>query len=189
MARSFRFLIRVAVFVVVFIAAGTPSWLLLENLFTRDFSSTRYLEIHQFVVLVRRADRGDQFSVDYYPGIRPESNLVTEFSNADIATINSDLRASVGDYRSRYQYFKVLSRGAGFVDVSLEEPPKGDFWKKNSYRIQSGGIRPRRQMLFTPFFGVVVVALASVAGIVAVMVFEYALRRRAAMVARQPPSR
>jgi len=136
---------------------------------------------------VRRADRGDQFAVEFYPGIGPESKLVTEFSDAEIATINRDLRASVSDYRSRYEYFKVLRRGAGFVDVSLEAPTKGDFWRKNSYRIQSGGIRPQRQMFFGPIFGLAVVALASVAGIVAVMGFAHALRRRADMAAKQPP--
>lgn len=136
---------------------------------------------------MRRADRGDQFAVEFYPGIGPESKLVTEFSDAEIATINRDLRASVSDYRSRYEYFKVLRRGAGFVDVSLEAPTKGDFWRKNSYRIQSGGIRPQRQMFFGPIFGLAVVALASVAGIVAVMGFAHALRRRADMAAKQPP--
>lgn len=174
-------------FVVVFISAATPARLLLENVWTRDFSSTHDLETHQFVVLVRRAGRGDQFAVDFYPGVGPGSKLVTEFSDADIATINRDLRASVSDYRSRYEYFKVLSRGAGFVDVSLEAPTKRDFWRKNSYRIQNGGIGPQCQMFFGPIFGVAVVALASVAGIVAVAGLECALRRRANMAAKQPP--
>jgi hypothetical protein len=179
MASSFRFLVRVGVFTVVFIPALLPSWLLCEKLWTRDFSSTRDLPTHQFVVLVRRGDRGGKFAVDFYPGISPESTLVTEFSDADIDTINSDLRTSVSDYQSRFEYFKVLGRGPGFVDVSLEAPTNGDFWRKNSYRIQNGGIHPLRQMFFSPITGLAVAALASVAGTAAVLGFEYALRRRA----------
>jgi hypothetical protein len=179
MARSFRFLLRVGVFAVVFAPACAPSWLLCEKLWTRDFSSTLDLPTHQFIVLVRRADAGGRFAVDSYPGIGPESTLVTEFSDADVAAINSDLRASVSDYRSRFEYFKVLGRGPGFVDVSLEAPTNGDFWRKNSYRIQSGGIHPLRQMFFSPITGLAVAASALVAGTAAVMGFEYALRRRA----------
>jgi hypothetical protein len=125
--------------------------------------------------------------VDLYPGISPDSKLVTEVSDSDVATINRDLRASVSDYRSSSDYFKVLRRGAEFVDVSLEAPTKGDFWGKNSYRIQNGGIHPQRQIFFGPVFGAAVAALASIAGVLAVMSFESALSRRTEMAAKQPP--
>jgi hypothetical protein len=187
MARFLRLLLRVAVFLVAFIPALRLSWLLLENLSTRDFSLTQDLPAYQFAVLVRRTDRNDQFAVDFYPGIGPESKLVTEFSDTDIAMINSDLRTSASDYRSRYEYFKVLRRGTGFVDVSLEAPTAGDSWRKNSYRIEGRGIHPQRQVFFGPLFGLAAAALASVAGIVAVVGFEYALRRRANIAIKQPP--
>jgi hypothetical protein len=160
-------LLRIAVFALVFVLTIKPSWWLVEKLWTTDVSSELQVQIHLFAVLVRQPDRGNRYAVDFYPGIEPKSKLVTNFADHDLNAINQDLRASIRAENSKYVYFKVLERGQGYVDVSLEAPMKGDFWRKDSYRIQSDEIHPRRIIFFGPGFGMVVGFLSFVVGMLA----------------------
>jgi hypothetical protein len=170
-------LVRFAVFAAVFLPSVTPSWWLMEKLWTRDVSSEHELQPGLFAVLVRQPDRGNRYAVGSYPGLELESKLVTVFSDDDLAIINRDLRASISDKTSKYVYFKVHGRGQGYVDVSLEAPTTGDFWRKNSYRIQNGVVQPQRIIFFSPVFGMFVAILPTIAGIIAVLGCNALIRR------------
>lgn len=161
----------------VFIPAITPSWWLMEKLWGWDVSSEREVQSHLFAVLVRQPERANQYSIDFYPGLKPQSKLVTDFAEQDLAVINRDLRASISDESSKYVYFKVLQRGPGYVDISLETPTNGDFWRKNSYRIRNGDIHPQRIIFFGPFFGLMVAIPATVAGVLTAFTCEVLMRR------------
>jgi hypothetical protein len=177
MARLFLILFRIAVFVAIFALTTGPSWQLIEKRWTQDFSTQREIPTRLFAVLVRQPDRGNRFAVDHYPGIGPQSKLVTDFADHDLDDINRDLRASISAERSRYVYFKVLGRGPGYVDVSLEQPTTGDYWRKNSYRIQNGEVHPQRITFFGPVFGIVVAILPTIAGLLAALSCELVVRR------------
>jgi hypothetical protein len=178
MSKRLRILVRTAVFTAVFLPAVTPSWWLMEKLWTRDVSSAPEIQTHLFAVLVRRPDRANQYAIDFYPGLDPQSKLVTDFAEQDLAQINRDLRASISDESSKYVYCKVPERGQGYVDVSLETPTTRDFWRKNSYRIQNGDVHPQRILLLGPFFGMTVAVVAAIAGVLAVFGCEVLIRRR-----------
>ena len=178
MPKLLRILVRIAVFAAVFLPSVTPSWWLMEKLWTRDSSSEQELQPRLFAVLVRQSNRANRYAVDFYPGLEPESKLVTAFSDEDLEIINRDLRASISDETSKYVYFKVLQRGQGYVDVSLEAPTRGDFWRKNSYRIQNGGVHPQRIIFFGPLFGLIVAIPPTVAGIAAVLGCNGLIKRR-----------
>ena len=181
-----RVLVRIAVFAAVFLPSLTPSWWLMEKLWTRDTSSEKELQPRLFAVLVRQPDRANRYAVDFYPDLEPESRLVTDFSDQDIATINRDLRASISAETSKYVYFTVLRRGQGYVDVLLEAPTRGDFWRKNSYRIQDGEIHPQRIIFFGPGFGLIVAIPPAVVGIIAVLGCDALISRRQKKVDPNP---
>jgi len=149
----------------------------MEKLWTRDVSSEQGLQPRLFAVLVRQPDRANRYAVDFYPDLEPESKLVTDFSDEDLAMINRDLRASISVETSKYVYFKVLRRGPGYVDVSLETPTTGDFWRKNSYRIQNGAVQPQRIIFFGPMFGMFTAILPAIAGTIAVLGCNVLIRR------------
>jgi hypothetical protein len=177
MAKLIRILLRIGVFTAVFVPSVTPSWWLIEKLWTRDVSSEREIQTRLFAVLVRQPDHGNKYAIDFYPGIEPQSQLVTNFADEDLALVNRDLRASISAGKSHYVYFKVLRRGTGYVDVSLEAPTTGDFWRKNSYRIQNGDIHPQRIIFFGPGFGIVVAVLPTFAGVLSVLGGERFIKR------------
>src|SRR5580765_4300887 len=178
MSKFFRVLLGVAVFAAVFLPSARPSWWLMERLWTRDVSSEQELQPRLFAVLVRQPDRANRYAIDFYPDLKPESKLVTDFSDEDLAIINRDLRASISDETSKYVYFKVLRRGQGYVDVSLETPTTRDFWRKNSYRIQNGVVQPQRIIFFGPLFGMFSAILPTIAGTIAVLGCNVLIRRR-----------
>jgi hypothetical protein len=186
MTKRVRILVGVTVFMAVFIPAIRPSWWLMEKLWSRDVSSEREVQTHLFAVLVRQPERANHYSIDFYPGLKPQSKLVTDFAEQDLAVINRDLRASISVESSKYVYFKVLQRGPGYVDISLETPTNGDFWRKNSYRIQNGDIHPQRIIFFGPFFGLMVAIPATIAGVLSAFACEVLMRRRQGNIA---PSR
>jgi hypothetical protein len=168
MAMRFRILLWIGVFGVVFVQSFTPFWQRLEKRCTKDLSSQvmpRFLDI---VVLVHKPDHPNRYAVDAYPDINPQSKLVTDVADQDVEAINQDLRASVGE-NSQNVYFKILQRGNGYVDVSLEPPTTRDFWRKNSYRIQNGTIHPQSIVFFGPGFGMIVLIQQTSAGVLAVL--------------------
>jgi hypothetical protein len=168
MRKTPRILLLIAVFVAVSVLTVKPSHWLVEKLWTTDVSSERQVQTQLFAVLVRQPDRGNEYAVDFYPGVESKSKLVTDFTDIDLNAINQDLRASIQAENSKYVYFKILGRGQGYVDVSLEAPTSGDFWRKDSYRIQSDGtIHPQRIIFFGPGFGVAVGLLSLVVGMLA----------------------
>ena len=186
MTKPLRILVGITVFMAVFLSAVTPSWLLMEKLWARDVSSEQELQTHLFAVLVRQPDRANRYAIDFYPGLEAQSKLVTDFAEKDLAVINRDLRASISAESSKYVYFKVLRRGQGYVDVSLETPTNGDFWRKNSYRIQNGDVHPKRIIFFGPFFGMIVAIPPTIAGLLTVLGFEAVIRRRQRNISPSP---
>ena len=177
MPKLLRILAGIAVFTAVALPSVTPSWWLMETLWARDVSSKQELQTHSFAVLVRQPDRANQYGIDFYPGLEPLSKLVTDFADQDLAVINRDLRASVSD-ETKYVYFKVLRREKGYVDVSLETPTRGDFWRKNSYRIQNGEVHPQRIIFFGPLYGLIVAIPPTLAGVSAVLGCYVLIKRR-----------
>lgn len=176
MGKLLRILLRVAVFVAIFALAITPSWWLMERLWTSDFSSAQDAESHTFAVLVRRANSSNHYAVALYPYIGEDSKLVTDFDDQNIPMINRDLHASISSENSHYVYFKVLKRGEGYTDVQLETPTTGDFWSKNSYRIKSGQVHLLRGMRFSPFFGLTVAFLPALGGMLGILCCNRLLR-------------
>jgi hypothetical protein len=136
----------------------------MEKMWTRDFSSEQGASNKYFMVLVRQTGTGGRYGVAPYRDIRNDETLVTDFEDGDVAIINRELRASVSDQRPDYLYFKVLARAKEYTDVQLEVPPKGDFWSKNSYRIQGGRAYVLRDMEFGPIFGLTVAIPSAIAG-------------------------
>ncbi len=177
MTKPLRIFLRITVFVAVFIPGVRPSWWIMEKLWTKDFSSKQDTGRHTFAVLVRRANDNNRYAVDYYPDIKSQSKLVSEFDDQDLSAINRDLRASISAESSHYVYFKVLRREKGYIDVSLETPTTGDFWGKNSYRIQNGEVHLLSGMLFGPIFGMTVAFLPALAGVLAILGCNRLLRK------------
>ncbi|MGA6987057.1 MAG: hypothetical protein WBZ01_13465 [Terriglobales bacterium] len=169
MAKFLRILLQMLVFVAAFSLSVRPSWWFMERLWTRTFPSEQSTNDRTFVVLVRQANAEGHYAVALYPNIEDDKKLVTDIEDQDVAIINRDLRASISDQRLNYLYFKVLSRGKEYTDVELEVPPKGDFWSKNSYRIQNGRAYLLREMQFGPIFGLTVGILPIIAGVLAVI--------------------
>ena len=178
MTKGLRVLVSITLFIVIFFVTIRPSWWLMEELMTRDFSSEQRVPTHFFAVLVRRLDRADRYAVDFYPELEPQTKLVTDFPEQELAVINQDLNTSISVESSKYVYFKVLRRGRGYVDVSLETPTTGDYWRKDSYRIQDGKIHPLRIIFFGPTFGMMVALPAGAAGALAVVACKALIRRR-----------
>jgi hypothetical protein len=188
MPSPLRILLRIAVFAAVFIPSVTPSWWLIEKLWTRDVSSEHELQPGLFVVLIRQPDHANRYAIDFYPRVKPQcvepqsvepqSKLVTDFTDQELGVINRDLRASISAETSNYVYFKILHRGQGYVDVSLEAPTTGDFWRKNSYRIQNGEVLPQRIIFYGPVFGMITAVLPISAGVLGVLGCNVLIRRR-----------
>jgi hypothetical protein len=159
-----RTLLRVLVFLAVFAACMFPSRRAAERLWTRDVSAGPPPD---FPVLVRSSQ--NIFGVDRLQNLSPQSILVTEITNRDLDEINKALRSSVSTDNSKYAYFRVVARGDGYTDVSLEVPSKGDSWPKAWYRIQNGSVHAQRIIFYGPLLGVFSLVLPLVAGVLAVL--------------------
>jgi hypothetical protein len=175
-AKFLQVLLQILVFFGVFALAVKPSWRFMEKMWTKDFSSRQGANDHTFAVLVRQLNGDGHYAVALYPDVEDGAKLVTDFTDGDVALINRDLRASISAHGSNYIYFKVLNRGEGYTDVQLELPPKGDYWSKNSYRIQGGQAYLLRDMQFGPFFGLLIAILSALAGGSAMLCCNRALR-------------
>lgn len=79
-----------------------------------------------------------------------DRTLVTDIADADVERVNRDLRASIGDTQGSYQYFKVLKRDPGYVDVLLEIPTERDWQFKYWYRIENGTVHEQQWLVFGP---------------------------------------
>ena len=106
-----------------------------------------------------------------------QSNPVLEIADTDLEQINRDLRSSISPKQSTYAYFKVVRKGEGYTDVSLEVPPQGEFWFKSWYRIQDGTIHPQRINRYGPFIPILALPLSLLGGVFGVFCFD-ALNRR-----------
>jgi hypothetical protein len=158
-------LLRVLIFVAVFAAFLLPPRWVVEKLGTRNVSSGTPA---YFPVLVRSAQ--NQFAVNQIESLSPGAKVVTEIRDQDLDEINRDLRSSVSADNSKYEYFRIISRGDGYTDVSLEAPAKGDFWPKGWYRIQNGAVHPQRILFYGPSLGIIGLILPFGAGILAVLI-------------------
>lgn len=170
-------ILRIVVFVVTFWALTIPSWRLAERLWARDVSSAE-LPPHLFPVLARSPDVAGRFTIGFYPDLAPQSKLVTEVGDSDVDRINQDLRARIGATNSSYEYFKILGRGNGYTDVSLEVPTTRDFWPKSWYRLQGGEVHPQRLIFFGPSLSMLVAFVPGVAGVLAILGCNRFLARR-----------
>jgi hypothetical protein len=167
-------LFQIGLFLVVFYLLRNPSWQLMEKLWSRDISSGP-LNPGLVPVLVHSHADG-KFSVGFFPDLSSGAVVVTDVRDQDLAVINTDLRSRIPVKDYQYNYFKVLHRGQGYTDVSLEVPTTGDFWRKSWYRLQSGSVHPQRLIFFSPFFGFLVLILPTTAGVAAVLTLRF-LRR------------
>src|SRR5215472_1967056 len=158
-------LVRVLIFVAVFATLLLPSRWVVETLWTKNVSSGAP---PYFPVLVRSAQ--NKFAVNPIQSLSPGAKVVTEIAEEDLNEINRDLRSSVSADNSKYDYFRIVGRGDGYTDVSLEAPAKGDFWPKAWYRIQSGAVHPQRILFYGPLSGIIGLILPLGAGIVAVLI-------------------
>jgi hypothetical protein len=169
-----KMLLRGIVFLAVFVAATIPSMRLVETLLTWNISSDPPSD---FPVLAR-SSKGN-FVIVQLRNL-PGSNPVLEIADRDLEQINKDLRAKVSSDQSPYAYFKVLGRGAGYTDVSLEVPTKGDFWSKGWYRIQDKSIHPQRIINYGPTMAIFIIPLSLLAGAIGVLCFNRMTRRNGA---------
>jgi len=102
----------------------------------------------------------------------PESNPVLEIADRDLEQINKELRAKASSDQSPYVYLKVLGRGAGYTDVSLEVPTKGDFWSKGWYRIQDKSIHPQRIINYGPMMAILIFPISLLGGAIGLRCFN-----------------
>ena len=167
-------LLRIVVFLAAFCLLVSPSWRVAEMLLTRDLSSKPTPD-RLLPVLVRSSDK---FIVDFYPGPAPESNLVTQIADSDLDKINRDLGSRIAVENSHYAYFKIIGRGKEYMDVSLEVPTTGDFWRKGWYRIQDGSVHPQKLIFYGPGLGMIVCGLSSLGGTIALLCCNRVLRYR-----------
>jgi len=158
-------LVRVLVFLATFAVFMLPSRWAAEMLWTRNVSSG---PPPYFPVLVRSSQ--NKFGVDQFQNLSPQSTVVTEITDRDLDEINRDLRSSVSADNSKYDYFRVVGKGDGYTDVSLEVPGRGDFWPKAWYRIQNGAAHPQRIIFYGPWLGIAGFIFPLVAGVIAVLV-------------------
>ena len=170
-------LLRIAVFLGAFLLLVTPSWRLAEAILTRDLSSEQLS--HPLVpVLVRPTVGEPKFDIGFYPGLDPQSKLVVEIMDSDLNKINWDLGSRIHVENSNYAYFKIIGRGNGYTDVSLEVPTTGDFWRKGWYRIQDGSVHPQKLIFYGPGLGVIAGSLCCLGGTIALLCCNKVLRDR-----------
>jgi len=177
MNKLMKTLLRITVFLAAFCLLVTPSWRLAEMMLTRDLS-LEPLPHPLLPVLVRPADGEAAFGIGFYPGLNPQSRLVTEIADSDLDKINRDLRSRIGAENSAYAYFKIIGRGNRYTDVSLEVPTTGDFWRKGWYRIQDGSVHPQKLIFYGPGLGMIAGILCCLGGTIALLCCNKVLRDR-----------
>jgi hypothetical protein len=160
-----KMLMRVLIFVAVFAAFLLPSRWVVEKLWTKNVPSGTPA---YFPVLVQSAQ--NKFAVNPIQSLSPGAKVVTEIREQDLDEINRDLRSSISADNSKYEYFRIIGRGDGYTDVSLEAPAKGDFWPKAWYRVQNGAVHPQRILFYGPSLGIAGLILPLGAGIIAVLI-------------------
>jgi hypothetical protein len=171
-------LLRIVVFIVSFCLLVIPSSRVAERLMTRDLSAEPISDLF-LPVLVQSSDGKNKFSIDFHPGLIPQSKLVTEIKDRDLDKINRDLGSRIGAENSHYAYFKIIERGNGYTDVSLEVPTTGDFWPKSWYRIQDGSVHPQRRLFYGPGLAMIAAYLSALGGTIALLCCNRVLRYRA----------
>jgi hypothetical protein len=183
-------LAQVVLFVLVSWVLIYPSWQVMEKLWTRDISSA-LLDPGVVPVLVHSSSE-NKYQIGGFPRPSPEGEcedeggrdksseavLVTDVRDADLDEINKDLSSRIHVEGYQYNYFKVIRRGEGYTDVSLEVPTTGDFWGKSWYRLQNGAVHPQRIMFFGPIFGMFVAIPAVLGGVIAVLTLRLIIRRK-----------
>ena len=156
-----KLLLRVAVFLATVYVFVLPSWRIIEMIFARN----AYPDPPTFFpVLVRTADIEGKFAISRLGNLTPESKLVTEVSDQDLAKINRDLGSRIGVKDSTYSYFKIIRRTEQSVEVSLEVPTTSDFYPKGWYRMQNKSIYPQRFIYCGPITGVFIAILPCLMG-------------------------
>jgi hypothetical protein len=168
-------LLLILIFSAVFAALLLPSRHAAEMLWSRDVSSE---PPPYFPVLIRSPE--GKFIVEKLQNVSPQSSLVTEMTDQDVAKINSDLRSSISLQNSNHAYFRIVGRGKGYTDVSLEVPTTADFPPKGWYRIQNGAIHPQRIVFNGPALALFSIFLPFVAGAIAVWCCNRIMRYRRA---------
>ena len=171
-----RILLLVAVFLTSVYFLVPPSERMIEAALARDVSSD---PPKFFPVLVRAADAEGRFVIGQFGDLRPESKLVTEISDQDVARVNRDLGLRIGQENSTYPYFKIIRRTPQYADVSLEVPTTRDFYRKSWYRLQNKSIYPQRFMWHGPSTATFTMFLPCLIGAIAVWCCNKLLRRRA----------
>jgi len=167
-----RALLRVAVFLALFAASFLPAIKLVEVMLTQNVSS----DPPPYFPVLARSPEG-RFVVARLQNVTGQTDLVLEVADRDLERINRDLGSRISA-DNRYPYFRVLQRGRGYTDVSLEVPTKGDFWPKSWYRIQRGSIHPQRILNYGPIIAMLVFPLSLLAGALGVYFCNRVMRQR-----------
>ena len=160
-------------FIAVCVGCVYPFMFVAEMLFTRNVASDPPPD---FPVLAQ-SSKG-RFVIATLRDMPGQSHLVLEIRDGDLDRINADLNSRISRHHSMYPYFRVVDKGDGHVDVSLEVPTKSDFWFKSWYRIQGGGVHPQQILRYGPHMAFFVGPLCLLAAVFAVRGYNRIARGR-----------
>ncbi len=150
-----------------------PVWRGMEWFWIKDATSG---DFDDFPVLVKSDEPNPKFRVGFTNHLNPAWTLVTIIDDNEIAMINRDLRSSISKKDFNYDFYKIVDRQNGYIDVSIEMPTLKNSKIKGWYRIQKDKIYSQKYLHYGPGFAIFVAPFILCFGLIGVYFFDKILR-------------